>query len=88
MKTWGQINEDIGAELALPRVSDFSLDLINDPNDAANLEAILDNASNNIETTDCELYLRFSDLDASTDPPHKMWTGNFVDWEKLFEARL
>ncbi|GER92691.1 hypothetical protein A45J_0409 [hot springs metagenome] len=82
---WGQIDEDIAGEMALSKVSDFSLDVINDPGANPNINAILWTAANNIEVTDCELYLWFLGLDASIDPPQKMWTGNIVDFEKLNE---
>lgn len=88
VESWGQINEDIGAQLSLARVADFSLNIINDPNAVTNIEAIFDDGSNNIETTDCELYLWFIGLDASTDPPYNIWTGNIIDWTKEDELKF
>lgn len=82
VRDWGSIEEDISGVLGTPLVASMDLRLINDPDDASNIEAILDDAANSIETTDCELYLWFTDLDASTDPPQLMWTGNVVDWVK------
>lgn len=85
---WGQIDEDISGETALSKVSDFSIEVINDPNADPDIKTILWNASNNIETTDCELYLWFLGLDASTDPPQKMWVGNIVDFEEMDELKV
>lgn len=86
--SWGQIDEDISGEIALSKVSDFSIDVINDPNASPDIKTILWNASNNIETTDCELYLWFRGLDASIDPPQKMWVGNIVDFEETDELKV
>jgi len=83
--SWGQIDEDISGEMSLTKVSDFSLSLIIDPDASPDIATILWTAANNIETTDCELYLWFLGLNASTDPPQKMWTGNIIDFEKLDE---
>lgn len=85
---WGQIDEDIGGDMAFSRVSDFSLEAINNPNASPNLSAILWTAANNVEVTDCELFLWFRGLDASTDPPQKIWTGNIIDWEEIDELRI
>jgi hypothetical protein len=85
VKSWTPIDENIDSGIASPIVSDMSLELINDPDDANNIEAILESASNNIETTDCELYLWFLGLDATTDPPQIMWVGNMIDWRQINE---
>ena len=85
VKNWGRITEDISNELALTRVSSFSLDVIIDPNVSPNMETILENAANNPETTDCRLYLAFRDLTGpleSTDPPQLMWRGQHHRLEK------
>src|SRR3990172_10419079 len=46
VKSWNQIDENIsGSELAISQVSDFSVDIINDPNASPNIETILWNRS-------------------------------------------
>ncbi len=82
---WGQIDEAISDLLGMTMVSDFSLSLIIDPDEDPNIDEILWTGANNIETTDCELYLWFRDLDDSTDPPVKVWTGNIIDFDKVNE---
>ncbi len=86
IKSWGQIDENIsGAELAASQVSDFSINVITDPNASPNIDTILWNAANNIETTDLELYLWFLGLDAANAPPQLMWVGNIVDFQRQDE---
>jgi len=50
------------------------MQFIVDQKSPINMDTILWTAANNIETTDCELYLWFIGLDPVTDPPQKMWT--------------
>lgn len=86
VKSWGQIDENIsGSELAISHVSDFSIDVIDDPNSTPNINTILWTAANNIETTNLELYLWFVGLNPATDPPQLMWVGNIVDFTKQDE---
>lgn len=85
VRSWNRINEDISGDMSLTRVADFSLEVIVDPNTSPNIDTILHTAANNVEVTDCELYLWFRGLDASTDPPQLIWTGNIIDWERLDE---
>ena len=85
VKEWGKIDEDIAQEMSLTRVADFSLQVIIDPGASPDIEEIIDNAANNVETTDLELYLWFKGLDASTDPPQLIWVGNIVDYRKTSE---
>ena len=91
VKKWNQITEDISEELGLTKVSSFSLDVLIAPNANPNMEAILENPTNNAETTDCKLYLAFADLigtSEATDPPQLMWRGNITDWPKQNELVL
>ena len=81
VQDWGTIDEDISGELSSSKISDFELTIINDPNDIQNLESILWNPSNNLETIDCELYLYFLGLYHEI-LPQKMWVGNIVDFRK------
>ena len=85
VKSWGAIDEDISGSLSLTKVSDFSLQVIIDPDRSPNMEEILENAANNIETTDIGLYLWFLGLDPVTNPPQLMWEGNIVDYKLLDE---
>ncbi len=81
IKRWGNIDENIsGYEMSAARVSDFGISVIIDPGSSPNIETILWTAANNIETTDCELYLWFVGLNAATDPPQRIWAGNIVDF--------
>ncbi|MDR2017287.1 MAG: hypothetical protein LBQ00_00100, partial [Syntrophobacterales bacterium] len=82
VKNWGQITEDISGEMALTKVSSFSLDVIIDPYIVPNIETILDTPANNPETTDCKLYLAFLDWMDLPDPPQLIWRGNITDWER------
>lgn len=87
VSSWGQIDEDISENMSLTKVSDFNLDLIIDPDASPSIDTILWTDANNIETTDCILYLWFLGLDASTDPPQEMWRGNIIDFEKIDELK-
>lgn len=86
IQSWGQIDEDISGDMSLTKVSDFSLEVIIAPDASPDINTILWTAANNVEVTDCELYLWFRGLDAGTDPPQKMWTGNIVDFQKINET--
>ena len=87
---WGEIDEDITDAMGSPQVSDYECDMIVDPNEATDIHDLL--WSENVETIDCELYLWFQGLDASTNPPVLMWTGNIIDFERagelLYNVRL
>ena len=86
IKSWNPVDENIsGSELAAAQVSDFDLSVIIDPNTSPNINTILWTAANNIETTDCELYLWFIGLNPATDPPQKMWVGNIIDFVQADE---
>lgn len=80
---WGSIDEDLSNQLTMPMVSDFSADIIIDPDASPNIDTLL--WSEAIETLDCELYLWFEGLNAATDPPILRWTGNIIDFEKTNE---
>ncbi|MBI5309004.1 MAG: hypothetical protein HZB37_11930, partial [Planctomycetes bacterium] len=82
VKTWGEIDENIVSQIAAPHVADFTIAVIDDPNDTSNIGALLWDAANKPETTDCELYLWFLDLNPATDPPQKMFVGNIVDFDQ------
>ena len=85
IREWGRIDEDIAEEMILTKVSDFSLKVLIDPHGSPNMEMILNNAVNSIETTDIELYLWFRGLNAASDPPRVMWAGNIIDYRFLDE---
>jgi hypothetical protein len=90
-KGWGQIAEDIGNEQALTKVSTFSLGVIIDPIALPNIETVLETAANNVEITDCFLYLAYYDLLGAlelTDPPQLMWAGNMIDPDYLDELTM
>jgi len=76
---WGPIDLQVSDLLGAPRLSDFSVTIIDDPSDLNQWSALIENPSNNPYQTDCELYLWFSDLNAATDPPQKLWQGTFAD---------
>ena len=80
VRDWGRIDEDIAEDMALTKVSDFLVTVLIDPAASPNMETILNNALNSVETTDIELYLWFRGLNAATDPPQKIWSGNIVDY--------
>lgn len=82
VRDWGQVNENISGIIAAPMVADMSVKLIIDSAVSPNIESILDDPTNAPETTDCELYLWFMGLNAATDPPQLMWTGNMIDWTR------
>lgn len=82
IKAWGQVDENIDSQLAVPHIADFTITVINDQNYAPNIETVLWNPANKPETTDCELYLWFLDLNPATDPPEKMFVGNIIDFEQ------
>lgn len=83
IKSWGQIDENISDELGSPQVSDFSCDIIIDPNEATDIHDLL--WSEKVETIDCELYLWFEGLNTATDPMVQIWSGNIVDFERTSE---
>jgi len=80
IREWGRIDEDISEDMTLTRVSDFFLKVLIDPVASPNMETILGNVVNSIETTDIELYLWFRGLNAASDPPQKIWAGNIIDY--------
>jgi hypothetical protein len=84
---WGEINEDISGDRALTKVSSFDFNCLIDTA-ATDIETILWTAANNVETTDCELYLWFRGLNASTDPPQLFWAGNIIDWSRQGELNV
>ena len=86
VKTWNELDMDIGSSgLSLITASDISLDLINDQDDANNLDTLLWHASNKPEATDCKLYLWMGELMGTATPPVLFWSGNFVDYPKKDE---
>ncbi|HEY3276403.1 MAG TPA: hypothetical protein VGJ94_07260 [Syntrophorhabdaceae bacterium] len=80
VKEWGKVDEDISGSLSLTKVSDFSVQVIIDPDASPHISGILANPSNNVESTDIELYLWFLGLDPATAPPNLMWSGNIMDY--------
>lgn len=94
---WGQIDWQVSGLLGAPRLSDFSLTIIDDPSDLTRWSALLDDPTNNPYQTACELYLWFADLNAATDPPQTLWQGTFLDrgeaqgellWRHRFQDQL
>ncbi len=79
IRSWGTIDEDINSEIGMPQVSDFSVEIIIDPDEATDIHDLL--WSETVETLDCELYLWFEGLTVATDPMVLMWTGNIIDFE-------
>jgi len=71
---WGTIDDDISNGLSMPIVSDFSVDIIIDPNAASSIHDLL--RGEPVGKLRCVLYQWDSDLDAATDPPFPRWTGN------------
>src|SRR3990167_1774482 len=81
IKSFWMIDEDISPDMSSSKISNFELSIINDQNANPNIESILWNSSNNIEITDCELYLYFLGLYHEI-LPQKMWVGNIIDFKK------
>jgi hypothetical protein len=81
--SWGAIDEDLSNQLTMPIVSDFSVDIIIDPDEATDIHDLL--WSEKVETIDCELYLWFEGLTVATDPMKLIWTGNIIDFERVSE---
>ncbi len=81
--SWGSIDEDLSNQLSMPIVSDFSVDIIIDPNEATDIHDLL--WSEAVETINCELYLWFEGLTVATDPMKLIWTGNIIDFERISE---
>lgn len=81
--SWGSIDEDISSQLAMPMVSDFSVEIIIDPDAATDIHDLL--WIEKVETIDCYFYLWFEGLDAAVDPPILKWVGNIIDFEKMNE---
>ena len=65
IREWGRIDENIAEDMVLTKVSDFSVKVLIDPNASSNMETILNNPVNSIETADIELYLWFRGLTAA-----------------------
>lgn len=89
--TWGQVDEDIANQVALTKVSQFSLDVKILPSANPNIKTILQTAGNNPESTDCVLYLAFRGLLGTleaTDPPQPMWRGNITNWQQMDELTM
>ena len=85
VKRWAPIDEDMASELASPLVSDLSLDFVIDPNATPSIDDILWNDLNDVETTDCTLYLWFLGFEGLGVYPQPVWVGNIVDFEQLDE---
>jgi hypothetical protein len=85
VKRWVPIDEDMASELASPLVSDMSLDLVIDPNATPSIDDILWDDLNDVEKTDCTLYLWFLSLEGLGVYPQPVWVGNIVDFEQLDE---
>jgi hypothetical protein len=83
IQEWGSIDENLSNDMASPIVSDFSCNIIIDPDEATDIHDLL--WSEAVETLDCELYLWFEGLTVATDPMKLIWTGNIVDFEKVNE---
>jgi len=81
--SWGRIDEDLTDKLTSPMVSDFSCDIIIDPDEATDIHDLL--WSEAVETLNFELYLWFEGLTVATDPMILRWTGNIADFEKVNE---
>jgi hypothetical protein len=89
VKSWGSMSENITNDLALVALSSFTLDAIIDQFGYPSLRTILDTAANNVESTDCELYLAFRDIIDRTDaPPQLMWKGNITDFKYVDEQNV
>ncbi|MBW2644596.1 MAG: hypothetical protein JRE23_00200 [Deltaproteobacteria bacterium] len=85
VKRWSAIDEDIASELASPLVSDLSLDFVIDPAATPSIDDILWDVSNDVEKTDCELFLWFLGFEGSGVFPETFWIGNIIDFETLDE---
>lgn len=85
VKRWSAIDEDIASELASPLVSDLSLDFVIDPAANPSIDDILWDVSNDVEKTDCELFLWFLGLEGLGIFPQTFWVGNIIDFGKLDE---
>jgi hypothetical protein len=81
--SWGGIDEDLSNQLTMPMVSDFSVDIIIDPDAATDIHDLL--WSEAVETIDCELYLWFEGLNEVSDPPLLVGSGNIIDFERMSE---
>lgn len=76
---WGAIRESISGNLGEILIADFSLTLLNDEDDANNIQHLA--VTYPLEQDPCELYLWFDGLNAVTDPPQMMFRGNVRDLE-------
>ena len=85
VKRWSAIDEDIASELASPLVSDMSLDFVIDPLAGSSIHDILWDDLNNVEKTDCELYLWFLGFEGLGVYPQIFWSGNIIDFEQMDE---
>lgn len=83
IESWGTIDEDVTNEIGQPQVSDFSVNIIINPDEATDINDLL--WSESVETLDCELYLWFEGLTVATDPMVLIWSGNIIDFEKINE---
>lgn len=85
VKRWSAIDEDIASELASPLVSDMSLDLVIDPAAIPSIDDMLWDDLNDVEKTDCTLYLWFLGFEGTGVYPLPVWVGNIIDFEQLDE---
>ena len=82
IKEWGNIDEEILSGFEVPPMSDFSCEVIIDRETATDINDILWDVSNDIESTDCTLYLWYIGLDGEMSPPEAKWVGNIKDPRK------
>ncbi len=89
---WGEISEQVSGSLNEIRISDFSLTLIADPDAGDNINYLI--AHNDLEASQCSLYLWFQGLNAATDPPQEFYRGyvrdlatgdNGLTWQLILE---
>lgn len=83
---WGRVRGEITGFLNEYKVSDFDVDIINDPDVAPNIKYLVQTYE--IEESPAELYLWFLGLDAAYQPPRLKMRGYIEDITDVSDANV
>lgn len=86
VKSWGQIQSGVTGGLDEYKISDFSVDLLIDPDASPNLRTLANTYE--LEQYPVALYLWFHGLNAVTDPPRLKWKGYIRNHPEMDDTTL
>ena len=83
---WGAIRESIGGGIGEILIADITVTMLTDQSIGNNIEYLA--TTTELEKNPCELYLWFYGLNAVTDPPQVMFSGNISDLDIPDETQV